>query len=252
MIGFMFSEKNKMPFTLNNYEFRLQMATNTFLLSIPKFTLSKEEIIFLYGNSGSGKSTFFNLLIGIHESYINKNIRLFFQKIEYVMHESKLLPWRDLYHNILLINKLGGNISIENLLGYCLQFGLDNNILNLKSRQLSLGMRQRLEIAIALSNNSDLIILDEALSGIDYKHKLIVCTSLYNFVKKTKASLLCTAHQVSDILRLANRVIFLHDGYFTKSICISSCSVIERLDMSIKALYALPEAEVLLEFNEQQ
>ena len=238
-----------MDFSIDNFQYVQKNSCGNFTLSIPTFYIKKGEVIFLYGGSGSGKSTFFNLIAGVKKSTLGKDVRNSFPKIEYVMHESKLLPWHTLKNNIKVINKLNGSVDLEDLTLISQSLGLEKNILNMKNWQLSLGMRQRFEISIAIANKPDLIIFDEALSGIDNKHKVIVCKVLYGFIKKNQTAFLGTAHQISDILRLAERVIYIKDGVILNHIFIKSKSVEERLNMDLDQLYALPEAKLLINMN---
>jgi len=233
-------------FSITNFKFIQKNSCGSFTLSIPSFHIDKGELVFVYGGSGSGKSTFFNLLAGVKNSPINNSTRSVFPKIEYVMHESKLLPWHKLNDNIRVINKLNGNIKNNSIKSVCETFGLGSEILNMKSWQLSLGMRQRFEIAIALSNNPNLIIFDEALSGIDSQNKNIVCKNVYEYIKQNSVAFLATAHQISDILRLAERVVLIENGTLKDSILVTSCTVEERLNMTLDQLYSLPESKILM------
>lgn len=239
-----------MDFSISNFKFIQKKSCGSFTLSIRSFTLQKGEIIFVYGGSGSGKTTFFNLITGVKKSELAKMVRLSFPRIEYVMHESKLLPWHRLRDNINVINKLNGIISVDNVINIVKKIGLDEHVLEMKPWQLSLGMRQRIEIAIAIANKPDLILFDEALSGIDNKHKILTTTMLYDYIKTNNVSFVGTAHQISDILRLAERVIFIKNGLITGQLCIVSKSVEQRLKMSLDELYALPEAKQLIEINQ--
>jgi len=235
-----------MNFSVSDFTYIQKNSCGCFTLSIPYFQIGESELVFIYGSSGSGKSTFFNLLAGTKKSSINNSVRSIFPKIEYVMHESKLLPWHKLKDNVRVINKLNGTIKNNSIINVCETFGLGNEILNMKSWQLSLGMRQRFEIAIALSNNPDLIIFDEALSGIDSQNKIIVCKKVYEYVKQNGVAFLATAHQISDILRLAERVVLLENGTFKDSILVTSQTVEDRLNMTLDQLYSLPEAKKLM------
>lgn len=235
-----------MGFSISNFQFTQKNPSGSFTLSIPSFHLEKGELVYIYGSSGSGKSTFFDLLAGTRKSSIHNSVRSVFPRIEYIMHESKLLPWHNLNNNIRVINKLNGTITKKNLIDICENFGLNVDILDIKSWQLSLGMRQRFEIAVALSNHPDLIIFDEALSGIDSQNKFIVCKAVYEYIKQNNVAFLATAHQISDILRLAERVVLLDNGTIKNNIFITSTIVEDRLNMTLEQLYSLPEAKLLM------
>ena len=205
--------------------------------------------MFLYGASGSGKSTFLNLLSGVRDSILKELVRNYFGRIEYVMHESKLLPWHNLYKNVNVINSLNGKIDLLILKTIINSMDLDEDVFQLKPWELSLGMRQRIEIAISMANNPRLMIFDEALSGIDNKCKQSLCKDLYFYIKEKNISLIATAHQISDILRLAERIIFIENGYIKDSLTVTSLCAKDRLNLDINQLYALPEARLLLKLQ---
>lgn len=228
-----------------DFEYKQRNSIGDFVLYISKLTIRKGEIVFVFGNSGSGKSTLFNVISGIKKTPLLDDVANVFRRIEYVMHESKLLPWHTLKSNVGVINNLNGLIEEECLLNHCQSLGLPDGILKLKNWQLSLGMRQRFEIALAISNHPNLIILDEALAGIDNKNKLIVSKVLYQYVIKNNATILGAAHQISDILRIANRVIFIDGGSVKNSISINM-PIEERLKLDMSDLYSLPESKILI------
>lgn len=235
-----------MRLEISNFKYIQKSKGRSFTLHVPTFYINEGEIVFLYGTSGSGKSTFLNLLSGTKESAIRELTLKSYNRIEYIMHECKLLPWHNIYNNIRVINKFNGMIDIAKLKSIIELINLDESVLGLKPWQLSLGMRQRIEIAIAMANKPNLMIFDEALSGIDNKCKQSLCKELYAFIKDNKISLIATAHQISDILRLAERIVFVDNGYVNGIMPISSLSVEERLCLEIEQLYALPEAQILL------
>ena len=165
------------------------------------------------------------------------------------MHESKLLPWHNLYKNVNVINSLNGKIDLLILKTIINSMDLDEDVFQLKPWELSLGMRQRIEIAISMANNPRLMIFDEALSGIDNKCKQSLCKDLYFYIKEKNISLIATAHQISDILRLAERIIFIENGYIKDSLTVTSLCAKDRLNLDINQLYALPEARLLLKLQ---
>lgn len=233
-------------YTIKQYNFSQSNASGVFTLEIKDFYLIKGEIVFLMGGSGSGKSTFFNLITGIRNSELSEDIRKYFANIDFVMHDSKLLPWHTLRKNVHVINKLNHNqINEDHLIAMCYKLGLSSQILQLKTWQLSLGMRQRFEIALALTMKPELVIFDEALSGIDNTNKKNVCKVIHDYVKKSGVTVIGTAHQVSDILRLADRVVIIENGILSKSISLTT-PISDRLKMAVNELYLLPDAELLL------
>lgn len=232
--------------TLDKYNYSYTNGKGVFRLEIADFELGRGEIVFLHGRSGCGKSTFMNLLSGVLRSSLIKQSREVFSNICYVMHESTLLPWLT----------LGGNLKIEaslrriecNLKGfihYCMKFGLPDNIINKLPAELSLGMRQRVEIAKALSFRPHLLLIDESLSGLDRQAKRLVAQELLGISRNLNTAILGTAHQLSDLLMLAQRIYVMTDGKLKEMIEVRERSD-DRIYMEPAELIRLEIAKLLL------
>lgn len=237
-----------MPFHIEEFVFLFDGGENGFRLAIEDIILDRGESIFLHGNSGCGKSTIMNLLSGVLESDLKKQCRIFFPNIAYIMHDSTLLPWLSLEKNIKTEQNLREcKADIPFFLNLCASMGLPANVIDLMPRQLSLGMRQRVEIAKGLSFKPDLLLIDEALSGIDAKRKRIVVELIIGVARENGMTVLGTAHQVADVLMLAERVYLFESGKTVEHICISK-SIEDRSKLTISERLELPEATRLMSF----
>ena len=219
---------------------------SSFSLQVNCFDLDPHELVFLHGASGCGKTTLLDLLSGVCPSSVVENTRTVFPTISYVMHESTLLPWAT----------VGANVAIEQRLrrrkadwpmfaGLCQEMGLPGDVSRARPPHLSLGMRQRVEIAKALAFRPDMLLLDESLSGLDSAAKRVVARVLWRAVSAGNTAVVATAHQIPDLLMLAQRVCFIRGGRVAHSITIQE-SVQERLHMSAQQLMRLQAAEPLL------
>lgn len=79
-------------------------------------------------------------------------------------------------------------------------------------KEFSRGMKMKLGIAIAMSHNSKLLILDEATSGLDPVVRDEVVEMLGDFTRDENHSILVSSHIVSDLEKLCDYVAFLHKG----------------------------------------
>lgn len=79
-------------------------------------------------------------------------------------------------------------------------------------KDLSLGMRAKLRIAAAISHHPQLLILDEATSGLDPIMRGVVLDMLWDFIQDETHSVLMSTHITSDLDKIADSVIFLHEG----------------------------------------
>ncbi len=79
-------------------------------------------------------------------------------------------------------------------------------------KELSRGMKTKLGIAIAMSHNSKLLILDEATSGLDPVVRDEVVEMFSDFTRDESHSILISSHIVSDLEKLCDYIAFLHKG----------------------------------------
>ncbi len=79
-------------------------------------------------------------------------------------------------------------------------------------KKLSKGMKMKLAIAAALSHHSELLILDEATSGLDPIVRDDLLDMLLEFVQDEKHSVLVSSHITSDLEKIADYIVFLHEG----------------------------------------
>ena len=73
-------------------------------------------------------------------------------------------------------------------------------------------MSMKLAIAVALSHESKLLILDEATSGLDPIMRHEILDVLLEFVKQENHSILLSSHITSDLEKIADYIIFIHNG----------------------------------------
>lgn len=81
-----------------------------------------------------------------------------------------------------------------------------------KVKDLSKGMNVKLNFAIALSHDVDLLILDEATSGLDPVMRDEILDLLQEFVTDENHSILISSHITSDLDKIADYILFIHEG----------------------------------------
>ena len=139
--------------------------------------IEKGSIYGLVGKNGAGKTTLIRLLCGLEEptsgtysiyriSNKDKSINKERQKIGAIIEYPYLYYNMNSYDNIKEVYKIKGITSYEEIDSLLDKVGLLKEK-NKKVRTFSLGMKQRLGLALALINHPDLLILDEPLNGLD-------------------------------------------------------------------------------------
>lgn len=174
--------------------------------------LENGEIVGLLGENGSGKTSLLRILSGLERNYtglvkINgKNPGGVTNK--YVSYQPDHLPV-DPSFKIKKLGKLYGNFfsdfKEEKFMNLIEGFGIDKN---LKIKECSKGMKEKIQIALSLSRKSQVYLLDEPMSGIDPKsRKVILQTIIDNF--DYEGILLISTHLIGEIEKVLDRAIFI-------------------------------------------
>lgn len=96
--------------------------------------------------------------------------------------------------------------SYSDLMG---RFGID---LDKKVRDYSRGMRMKVQVAVALSHNPDLLIMDEATAGMDPAARDEFLELVMDYMQDESHSMLMSSHITTDLERIADYIVFIHKG----------------------------------------
>ncbi len=178
-------------------------------------SLKKGEIVGLLGPNGSGKTTLLRILAGLEKNYKGE-VRIGGDEPNYitknkVSYQPDHLPSDDSY-NLKQVAKLYReffeDFSREKFEKIINDFKLD---MDMKLKNMSKGMKDKVQIALSLSRKSDLYLLDEPMSGIDpAARKKIIDVIIDNF--DHDGLMIISTHLISQIERLLDKVVFLSDG----------------------------------------
>lgn len=175
----------------------------------------KGEIVGLLGPNGSGKTTLLRILAGLEKNYKGE-VKIGGENPDYltksfVSYQPDHLPL-DKSYNLIQISNLYDeffeDFSKEKFEKIIKDFKLD---MKMKIKNMSKGMKDKVQIALSLSRNSDLYLLDEPMSGIDpASRKKIMDVIIDNF--DSEGLMIISTHLISQIERLLDKVVFISDG----------------------------------------
>ncbi|MDG1332020.1 MAG: ATP-binding cassette domain-containing protein [Crocinitomicaceae bacterium] len=171
----------------------------------------------IYGASGQGKSTLFNMIVGITKpdqgtisfngvDWHTDHSRLPIQKrnIGYIFQGNSLFQHFTVKKNILYALSKEEQKSCD-LNGLLEQLGL-SNLKDQYPHQLSGGQCQRVAIARAIAQKAELILMDEPFTGLDIKTKHRLYKELKTFKDEHNLTILMITHDVNDIYALCDQV----------------------------------------------
>ena len=194
------------------------------------FDVHKGEILGLIGRSGCGKSTLLKILVGYLKPdsgkifYNGKDITKDFRQIRklvgYTTQENsfyeKLTVYENMkyYANLYEIYGRQAKERIEYLLNAVELSGSKKQLAD----KISGGMKRRLDFAISLLHNPELIILDEPTAGLDQALVDQFWELVTGIVKKENKAAIVSSHIIDEIERNCTRAVIMHNKGIAKTI----------------------------------
>ncbi len=190
-----------------------------FVLDKLTFAVPKGVIMGLVGENGAGKSTTINCILN-EISKTDGNIEIFGKDYlsEEIEIKDKIGVVFDENHfpDIFTPNEIGTYMSgiyskweRNTYINYLSKFELPADK---RVKDFSKGMKVKLAFAVALSHKAELLILDEATSGLDPIIRDDILDILIDFVQDENHSVLVSSHIISDLEKVADYITFIHKG----------------------------------------
>ncbi|MDD2504305.1 MAG: ABC transporter ATP-binding protein [Candidatus Neomarinimicrobiota bacterium] len=191
-------------FTLKNISFSLPMGT----------------IMGLVGENGAGKSTTIKLIMDtvtadcgtisvLGMSNKSKEFTALKQDIGVVLDEAYFPEVLNAKNINSVMRASYQNWNEDVYFSYIKRFSLP---LGKQFKDYSRGMKMKLSIAVALSHNPKLLILDEATSGLDPMVRDEILDVFNDFTRDETHSILLSSHIVSDLEKICDYITFIHKG----------------------------------------
>lgn len=166
------------------------------------------EFVAIVGPSGCGKTTLLNLLSGFDRPTSGVVTRTGSTRMVY--QQDGLFPWLTVRENIEMglrhvqdtaerMRQLAEMFDLINLHGFAEHY----------PHQLSGGMRQRVELARALAGETDIMLLDEPFSALDYLTRLRMRGELARLLETRPRTVVLVTHDIEEAAQLADRIIVL-------------------------------------------
>ena len=174
----------------------------------------KENSIYgLIGKNGAGKTTLIRIICGLQDPtngtyFINKidnktkDISIVRKKIGAIIERPSIYEEMNAEDNIICQMKLVGLTNYQDVSKFLDVVGL-SNVGNKKVRYYSLGMKQRLGIALALVNNPNILILDEPINGLDPEGIIEIRELILKLNKEKHITILISSHYLDELSKVA-------------------------------------------------
>ena len=196
----------------------------TEILNHLNMTVYQKDIYGFIGQNGAGKSTTMKIImsliketqgqIELFDSLDNQTNR---SRIGAIIENPAFYPYMTAYENLKYYVQYKGIVEINSIEKVLKMVGLEN-VGKKKYKNYSLGMKQRLGLALALINNPDLLILDEPLNGLDPQGIVELREILSHLNKKYGITMLISSHILDELEMIATRYGFIHQGQMIEEI----------------------------------
>ena len=196
------------------------------------FSFDSSHIVGLIGKNGVGKTTIMKIMNGNIANFKGKVDFDQNQKIGYLIEHPKL------YQDLSGLKNLK---NFSNILGVKFDKDYANKIIkafdmesyiNKRVKKYSLGMKQKLAIAVSLINKPHYLILDEPTNGMDPDGSIDVLNTIKDITNEFNMKVLISSHKLEDIELICDRAVFLRDGKFVEDINMKNTSSQEYTSIS--------------------
>ena len=188
-----------------------------FLLDDVNFVLPKGCIMGFIGENGAGKSTTIKLMLDLIKADSGKVTLLgkgkqdkdLKEQIGVVIDECFYPDNLKIYEIDKMLKKVYKTWNSDVFFKYLEKFSLDKGKM---VKELSKGMKMKMMISVALSHNTKLLILDEAISGLDPIVRDEILDIFLEYMQDGEHSIFMSTHITSDLERICDYISFIHEG----------------------------------------
>lgn len=178
------------------------------------FSIKPGEIVGLIGPNGAGKTTIMKAILGLikikgeiefNGELITENKHQALEKVGALIENPAIYPFLTGKQNLQLYSN-----DTEDLNNIVKILKMESFV-DTKAKEYSVGMKQKLGIALALINYPELVILDEPMNGLDIESTILIRKLINEYAAKGTAFLI-SSHVLSELQKVMTSVIILNQG----------------------------------------
>jgi ABC-2 type transport system ATP-binding protein len=196
-------------------------------LSAVSFSMCRGEMVGYLGSNGAGKTTTVRAILGLLKPTAG-TVEIQAQRVGFVLDVPSLYPQLTLKDNLRFYSALLG-VPFERAKDCLALVGMSGHV-DARVGTFSLGMKKRAELARALLNQPELLLLDEPFSDLDPSAQADL-REILREQRSTGVSMLLTSHDLYNVQLLSTRFFFLKQGRLVRDLPASSASSSRELEI---------------------
>ena len=164
----------------------------------------------ILGPSGCGKTTLLNIIAGLLDADSGELIGFENEDISFVFQEDRLIPWKNVEDNLaFVLKKNTDKREVDKLINHYLELVSLEKYKHYYPKDLSGGMKQRINILRAFIYDSKILIMDEPFKSLDIDNKQIVMDFFEELMAAKNRTCIMVTHDIEEALTLGDMIVIL-------------------------------------------
>jgi ABC-2 type transport system ATP-binding protein len=187
-------------------------------------TVRRGAVTGLLGPNGAGKTTLISILTGIINKDsgsvtvdgidLDRELRIIQSKCSYVPQSFAFYPRLTARENLEYFGALWGlkGSKLKERMDFCIDIGSMQSFVDKRAEKLSGGMKRRLNLAIGLLHDPEIVYLDEPTVGVDTQSRGYILATIKKINRERRATMIYTSHYMDEIEQVADDIAVINEG----------------------------------------
>jgi len=194
------------------------------VLTDVNLTVRRGSVMGLLGPNGAGKTTLISILTGIINKDrgsitiggmdLDRELRTIQSKCSYIPQSFAFYPRLTARENLEYFGALWGlkGTKLKERMDFCIDIGSMQTFVDKRVDKFSGGMKRRLNLAIGLLHDPEILYLDEPTVGVDTQSRGYILETIKKINRDRQATIIYTSHYMDEIEQVSDDIAIIHEG----------------------------------------